>query len=564
MKVYPVSKREDNKKIDFLQDPDSKLDLNHFFRDNHLHVDGYEEDMNGCLLLYTRSSKPHGVCPYCQSVSRKVHSRYMRRLQDLPAFGKNVILCFQARKFFCHNKECRYRTFAEQPGNEVFRYRRRTRRCEVIVYRQGLQLSSINSSCMLVNMGIRISKSTILRDLHRLRTPQCTEIRKIGVDDWAFRKGIDYGTIIIDLSRGIPVDLLGTRNEEDFSKWLSDHRDVWLVSRDRSTEYSHAIAASGLKVTEVADRFHLIKNMGECISHTVSDKYDEVTRILRGSGNKGERVTDNCGRKKESYVNEVKFNEVKRLQKEGKGISETASLLGIARQTVRKYRGLESFPVPKGKPRHDYHLHRKYVEEQYARGVSLDKIRLDLWSMGFKVSKTPFHDHFRYLADGHRGYRSAKDTAAMERAFDESPKEEKTVALPPVNQLAVMINKSALGKELTDYECEVTNALFGVEWFDQLLEAAGSFLKCLRSNKPVRLERWLDKYEKSILPRIRTFVRGIRMDIKAVKNAMIYPVSNGITEGFVNKLKTIKRVMYGKAKLPLLKIKMVMTTWIFN
>ena len=273
---------------------------------------------------------------------------------------------------------------------------------------------------------------------------------------------------------------------------------------------------------------------------------------------------DKCGRRKESYVNEVKFNEVKRLQREGKGINETASLLGIARQTVRKYGGLENFPVPKGKPRHDYHLHRKYVEEQYARGVSLDTIRQDLWSMGFKVGKTPFHDHFRYLADGHRGYRSAKDKADMERAFDESPKEGNTVALPPVNQLAVMINKSALGKELTDYECAVINALFGEEWFDQLHEAAGSFLKCLRSNKPVRLERWLDKYEKSILPRIRTFVRGIRMDMKAVKNAIIYHVSNGITEGFVNKLKTIKRVMYGKAKLPLLKIKMVMPAWIFN
>ena len=152
----------------------------------------------------------------------------------------------------------------------------------------------------------------------------------------------------------------------------------------------------------------------------------------------------------------------------------------------------------------------------------------------------------------------------MERAFDESPKEGKTVALPPVNQLAVIISKSALGKELTDYECEVTNALFGEEWFDQLPEAAGSFLKCLRSNKPVRLEGWLDKHEKSILPGIRTYVRGIRMEIKAVRNAMIYPVSNGITEGFVNKLKTIKSIMYGKAKLPLLKIKMVMPTCIFN
>ena len=126
----------------------------------------------------------------------------------------------------------------------------------------------------------------------------------------------------------------------------------------------------------------------------------------------------------------------------------------------------------------------------------------------------------------------------MERAFDESPKEGKTVSLPPVNQLVVTINKSALGKE----------------WFDQLHEAARSFIKCLRSNKPIRLDRWLDKHEKSIVPRIRTFVKDIRMDIKTIKNAMIYPVSNGITEGFVNKLKTIKRVMYGKAKLPLLKI----------
>ncbi|MDE6192706.1 MAG: transposase family protein [Muribaculaceae bacterium] len=72
-------------------------------------MDGYEEDMNGCLLLYPRSSKPYGVCPYYQAISRKVHSRYMRRLQDLPAFGQNVILCFHGRKFFCHNKECRYR-----------------------------------------------------------------------------------------------------------------------------------------------------------------------------------------------------------------------------------------------------------------------------------------------------------------------------------------------------------------------------------------------------------------------------------------------------------------------
>lgn len=564
MTGYPISECEDTKNFDALQDPDSKLDLNHFFKGGCLQVEGYDMNDDGQLSLYVRSTETYGICPYCQTVSHKVHSRYTRRLQDLPAFGQNVILCFRTRKFFCHNGECRYRTFAEQPGNEIFRYRRRTRRCEVLVYRQGLHLSSINASSMLVNMGVGISKSTVLRDLHRIIVPECADVRKIGVDDWAFRKGIDYGTIIIDMSRGVPVDLLGTRNEADFSNWLETHRDIWLVSRDRSTEYSHAIASSGLAVTEVADRFHLIRNMSECITDTVSAKYDDIARMLKRSGNKGETVADKYGRRKEPYVNEVKFNEVKRLQKEGKGISETASLLGMARQTVRKYRAMDVFPIPKGKPRHEYHLHEKYVERQYARGISLDTIRQDLWSKGFRVGKTPFHDHFRYLADGHRGFRSAKDKADMERAFEKTPGEEAPVTLPPVTQLAVMINKSALGKELTDYECEVTNALFGEEWFDQLHEAARSFLKCLRSGRPVRLDRWLDRYEQSSIPRIRTFAKGIRMDIKAVKNAIIYQVSNGITEGYVNKLKSVKRVMYGKAKLPLLKIKMVMPPWIFN
>ena len=148
---------------------------------------------------------------------------------------------------------------------------------------------------MLENMGDGISKSTVLRDLHRLRVPEFTDVQKIGADDWAFRKGIDYGTIIIDISRGVPVDLLGTRNEADFSSWLKTHRDIWLVSRDRTTEYSQAIASSGLAVTEVADTFHLIKNMGECITDTVSTRYDEISRILECSGNTEEIVAGKYG-----------------------------------------------------------------------------------------------------------------------------------------------------------------------------------------------------------------------------------------------------------------------------
>lgn len=565
MKINPITECKSTELSRNVKERDAEIDLNFFFRGSSLRVEGWEDMGNdGCVTLYVRSTEEGASCPYCGQYSEKVHSRYHRHLRDLPALGKEVSICFEARKFFCNNQQCRYRTFAEQPGNEMFRYRRRTRRCEVVVYRHGLCLSSMTTSSLLTNMGIPISKSTVLRDLNRLDVPECRDIRKIGVDDWAFRKGIDYGTIIIDLSRGIPVDLLGTRNGEDFSQWLDSHKGVRLVSRDRSTEYSHAVASSGLDIVEVADRFHLIKNMGDCVTDILSAEYDRITRILKGEGRSEESGAHKAGKRKGTYVNEVKFNEVKRLQEAGKGISETALLLGIARQTVRKYRDLDKFPVPKGKPRHDYHLHQKYVEQQYARGVSLDTIRQELWAKGFKAAKTPFHDHFSYLADGHKGYRPAQQKAEMERKAEETSVTDNTIPLPPTNHLALMVNKSILGKDLTDYECEVTNALFGEEWFDHMYEAAVGFHKCLGSGKPAGLDKWIKKYEGSSIPKIKTFVKGIQMDLKAVKNAILHPVSNGITEGYVNKLKLVKRIMYGKAKLHLLKVKMVMASWIFN
>lgn len=116
MTGYPISECEDTKNFDALQDPDSKFDLNHFFKGCCLQVEGYDMNDDGQLSLYVRSTETYGICPYCQTVSHKVHSRYTRRLQDLPAFGQNVILCFRTRKFFCHNEECKIQDICGTTG----------------------------------------------------------------------------------------------------------------------------------------------------------------------------------------------------------------------------------------------------------------------------------------------------------------------------------------------------------------------------------------------------------------------------------------------------------------
>lgn len=622
MKKNPISGCKNTKLSGNIKVSESGIDLNFFFRQSSLLVEGWDDmSEDGVVTVYARSNEKGADCPYCGHRSEKVHSRYLRHLQDLPAFGESVTVCFQARKFFCHNQDCRYRTFAEQPGNEIFRYRRRTRRCEVCVHRHGLAMSSIRCSGMLKGMGVIVSKSTVLRDLHRMRLPDSSGVRRIGIDDWAFRKGTDYGSIIVDLSTGSPIDMLPSRCEQDFSEWLSVHRSVWLVSRDRATSYSAAAGSCGFPVTEVADRFHLMKNLGECVADTISARYREICGQLRGDIRdcKGDarEAGDNCVKPyaeerwkevkrlqeegmsvsqtsarlgmdpktvrryrsiedgsvlkvhapQKGYVYEGRFNEVKRLQEEGKGVSETMSLLGMARATVVKYRGLDSFPVPKSKSVSACHLHTAFVEEQYARGISLAEIHRRLVSKGAGISRMSFYWHFSYLSDGHRGYRPEIQKAKMEADWQSGIRQSagcRNAPVPSARSVTHTVMKSVLGKELSEYDRKLMDMLRQHGWFEELHEAARSFRLILRSGCPSRVDAWLEKYGKSETSRFQTFMNGLRRDIVAVRNAVLFKESNGIVEGYVNKLKAVKRSMYGKAKLDLLKVKMVMPAWIFN
>lgn len=619
MKTNPISRCKITKFTGNLKATCAGIDLNLFFTRSSLVVEGCDDTSeDGATTLYTRCQDPSGVCPYCGHESEKIHSRYTRHLQDLPAFGKRIRLCFEARRFFCRNESCRYMTFAEQPGNEVFRYRRRTRRCEVAVHRHGLSVSSIQSSMLLNGLGIGISKSTVLRDLHRMQVPDSADVRRIGVDDWAFRKGVDYGSVIVDLSTGRPIDMLPGRSERDFSAWLKDHGSVWLLSRDRSSSYSSAVASCGFQVTEIADRFHLMKNLGECVTDTLCARYGEIAGVLGArecpDGRKGSpydglfekvkrlqaegrdvretmallgvgsRIVQKYrkldvdpvvtagspakgGSRRRGSVHEGRFNEVKRLQGEGRSATETAVILGMSGKTVEKYRSLASYPTRKRTSSDGLGEHTGFVEERYARGISLDEIHRTLIDMGVSIGRSVFYAHFRYLSDGHRGYRPAAQKARMEEDWKRGLRPEVLeahVSLPPVREVARTVMKDVLGKDLSENERRLIDALSGLGWFSELHEAAMSFRQNLYSGCPALIDTWIEKYGNTKTTRLMTFVKGLRMDVAAVRNAVLFRESNGITEGYVNKLKTIKRSMYGRARLPLLKVKMVMPPFTFT
>ena len=500
--------------------------------------------------VYARCNLPHGVCPYCGCVSHRVHSRYHRTITDLSILGHPVIITFAARKFFCSNPDCRRKTFAEQPGDEVFRYRRRTRRCEMAVTQHGLRCSSESARKLLSAIGVCLSGDTVLRDIHRMSVPERPEVKEIGVDDWAFRKGVTYGSIIVSLETESVIDLLGDRDVSSFKTWLDGHSQVAIVSRDRSTDYTAAIAATGRNITEVADRFHLNMNMSACVTKVIGSHYDEYRSTVRPAEVQEAPKVDS---------RQVMFNEVKELQAEGLNIAQIAHRLDIARQTVRKYMSWDTLSKRASKERLPYYLYDTYVEEEYRHGKDLHKIFLEIKEKGFPGSLTPFYDHYSYLSDGHHGYRSRKEVEKMKN----TPRSDREPLLP-IRQIAQIVDKSIRKKKMVKDEVTLVEKMMSFGWFRDIYNAASSFYATIMGDDINDLDTWLENYGKSPIQELRSFAYGIRMDLKAVRNAIALEISNGIVEGFVNKLKEVKRVMYGRASLNLLKRKMVFSDLCFN
>jgi len=548
---------------------DDQVRLSFFYPKSELEIESVGI-VDNIVNIYAHGSLEHGFCPYCGTKSYKVHSRYIRHVYDLPILGKSSVLHLRMRKFFCMNPECKYRTFAEQPGIEIFRYRRRTRRCEIVQYRNALKHSSNTSHKLLSGQGICLSGSAILRDLHRLEPSSHQDVRRIGIDDWAQKKGRVYGSIIVDLDQSKVIDLLDDREQESFGTWLDKHRSVELASRDRSTDYSAAIASSGRKITEVADKFHLIKNIQDRFIKVLSEHYDDYRMMVRTEDNTSEyptgRSVTSIRTERSSVIAREKvdsrqtmFNEVKELQMKGFRPTTISKKLGISRQTATKYCSMESLPKRKSKSQNGYEKFDRYVETEVQKGKTMSDIYLEIKGLGFKGSRTPFYDHYRYLSDGHRGYRP-KDykPTKKERIMDERSE------LLPIKTLASVVFAYMSGKKLDDENGKLMKVLQKADWFNQMYEATCSFCCLIKGNDPMNLIRWMKKYWKTNIIQLKAFIRGVKLDYKAVKNTIRYNVTNGITEGFVNKLKVVKRIMYGKASIELLKNKLTMEHVLFN
>jgi transposase len=217
------------------------------------------------LILVAAMISTHSTCPDCRQLTPRIHGHYGRMLADLPWATAPIELRVIVRRFRCCPGTCRRQTFAERLPSVAPRYARTTTRLATTQANTGLVLGGAAGARHLSRHGVPGSRNTLLRRVRRVSLPEGPAPEIIGVDDWAWRKGHCYGTLIVDLQRGCPIDVREDRAAETVATWLQTHPNVKIIARDRAEAYAAGIRQGAPEATQVADRFHLLKNLAAAL-----------------------------------------------------------------------------------------------------------------------------------------------------------------------------------------------------------------------------------------------------------------------------------------------------------
>ena len=282
-----------------------------------------------------------GICPACGQASDRVHSRYVRELRDLPACGRPVRVRLALRRFFCRVADCPRRTFAEQVAGATARCRRAMVRLEAVLTAFGVALGGEAGARLAGHIGVATNGDALLRLLGRGSAESAATPRVLGVDDWAWRRGDRYGTVLVDPEARRPVDLLPDRTAAPLERWLQAHPGVEVIVRDRATEYARGASLGAPAATQVLDRWHLLRNAREVAERLLERRAPDLRGLAEAGGAAVPVRRSTAAEVRHAAVraHQVALHAaVRRLAEEGESILGTAKRLGISRITVREYR----------------------------------------------------------------------------------------------------------------------------------------------------------------------------------------------------------------------------------
>jgi transposase len=300
------------------------------------------------ITLAARTSSRVARCPVCGARSARVHSHYTRTLADLPWQGVPVTVRLRVRRFFCDQKTCNRVIFAERLPGLAAHYARRTERLDGWFTHVSFALGGEAGSRLLKDLGVMVSADTLLNHIRSTHLQDHETPRILSVDDFAFRRGTRYGTVLVDLERRTLVDVLPDRSADTFARWLMEHPGMEIVSRDRGGEYAEAARRAAPYAVQVADRFHLLKNLRDVVLR-VFKQHTEVLDLVPTPALHFQRLTNlrlDRRASKERMREQVRklYRSIHTLSKKGIKNAQIARTLGIHRHTVEKYLAFKTPP----------------------------------------------------------------------------------------------------------------------------------------------------------------------------------------------------------------------------
>ena len=541
---------------------------------NLLHLDSYTigpDELN--LTLNLSSTQTTAKCPVCGGLTARIHSRYERTLADLPCMHLSLKLIIQVCKFFCPDEKCHRRVFTERLPEVAAPWARKTVRFIQRLQSVGLALGGAAGARLGSLLGYASSGSTLLNHLQRLPFPEVETPRILGVDDFAFRKGHHYGTILVNLETHQPIELLPDRKAETLAAWLEAHPGIEVISRDRSKTYKSAIDKAAPEAIQVADRFHLVQNLSEYLEQALSHYQPELKaaeqaqHIRLAAASPEETViaipqpTATASVKQSSLEHHQRRVQQQQIMRELRAQEWShlaiAQEVGVSVQTVERY--LSAPDLPETPVRRS--TFGKGILESYKQQL------LGWWNAGIREPSALT----KLLRQ--KGYQGSSRTVqryitGLRQAQGLPPVRVKVVKpLPQVidpqnppftpKRAAYLITRRPENRQ--PEEAELLELV--VQQHPDLaliVELADIFLELLRKQQVDGFDDWLVRMLASPIKAFKTFAKGLLDDYAAVKASLMMAVSNGPVEGLNNKLKMLKRHMYGKAGLELLAKRFIM------
>lgn len=467
----------------------------------------------------------------------------------------------------------------------------------------GLSTSGSLGTRLAARLGISTSWMTVLRRMMDLPTSAAGSVVALGIDDFSFRRGRRFGTILVDLDLHQVLDLLAERSSQTSADWMRDHPEITYVSRDRGKDYTQGASEGAPQATQISDRFHLMQNFVEAIESEVSRCYrqlrqtqlplpspdlpapdewrqapevDAERKRLARLADKQERYTqvkdllshglsakeiaqhlampvrtvyrwqerEDCPAHQSQRVKrpdkQGRYEQIKELRLRGLSQKEIAQRLAIGVRTVQRWQGLENSQAnpPRRKRRSIFDPYAPYVLSRWQQGErSVSLLWQEIQKQGFQGSLQTMYRFVRALR------------LRQEAVLLPAPGVADRVSVQKAIWLIARPYEKLKADERTDLQelCQESSELA------VLYALAQSFGQIVRKREGHRLQSWMKQVEASRFRDVKRFAQGLQRDKEEVLAGLTLVYSNGQVEGQINKLKLIKRTMYGRAGFPLLR-----------